>query len=685
MRAVLLATTPGARAAVDEETVSQRLIRQIGSFKPRDITVITRPEYRAGLPAGVTVMSSEGVREDLRLLSDLAAAGEPLLLACADTVLPDTAVSAVMSDPTSRSGVLVGQSDGARPLDVPVFKDRGLVLSVSTGFHKVARPNAVASGLLKVSQPFMDDLDHGLGQLRDDSVADLAPGADAWTLVLLALVRGGTKMNAYAVPGLPYGRVAGEAGARALLADIKDTDEDAVRLDLCVKKDDDLFATYCISSYSRHVVKLCAKLRLTPVGVTWLSILFALGAAALFFQASRPALIGGAVAMYVSFVLDCVDGQLARYKHRFTNFGGWLDMIADRGKEFILYAGLAAGAASQGLTWAWPLALAAITIQTSRHMVDTWYGVLQDQATLRGAVRELTDPVDGYAAPSAGGGSGGGAGALAAKMGRKLGKLSDQFAAHRRSPSYWFKRTIVFPVGERWLVMGVGAAVFDGRIALAALLTWQLIALTYILAGRGLRGWAAKVAVLDDDTATYRDDGPLRSIPMPLSLPPLPVVLFGLVAVTGGVVWAALDHESGWLASLLAAVGLLLSLTTARHRHDGPFDWLIPGILRAAEFGLIITVGLAAEVPSPLTFGLLAVLALYHYDLAARIDKAASPMLSRAAGLGWDGRSLVVLLALIPGIGTWVFAILLGYIALVFVGGALAGRRGKPKAVAVAA
>lgn len=684
MRAVLLATTPGARAAVADETVAQRLIRQIDGFALGEVTVITRPEYRASLPAGVRVMTSAGVREDLRLLSDLAGSGQPLLLGCADALLPDTAVSAVLSDPTSRSGVLIGTSDGARPLDVPVHTDRGMVLSVATDFHEVARPNAVASGLMKISQPFLPDLLAGLERLHTESVADLAPRADAWTLTLLALVRGGTKVNTYAVPGLPYGRVAGEAGARALLADIDDTDEAAVRLDLCVKKDDDLFATYCISSYSRHVVKLCARLRLTPVAVTWLSILFALGAAALFFQASRLALIGGAAAMYVSFVLDCVDGQLARYKHHFTNFGGWLDMIADRGKEFVIYAGLAAGAAAHDLTWAWALALAAITIQTSRHMVDTWYGVLQDRATLRGAVRDLADAADGYVTASRGG-SGNGAGALAAKVGRKLGRLSDRFAAQRRSPSYWFKRTVIFPVGERWLVMGVAAAIFDGRVALIALLAWQLVAFAYVLAGRCLRGWAARVAVLTDDTATYRDDGPLRTIPVRVVLPPLPIVLLGLIGVAVALGFIANAHRTDAestievVATLCAAFLVLGSVTTTRHPHDGPFDWLVPGALRAAEFGLIIAAGLAANVPQPLIYGLLAVLALYQYDLAARIDKAASPMLSRAAGLGWDGRILVTLLALIPGLGVWVFALLTGYLALVFFGGALAGRRTGPK------
>ena len=78
-------------------------------------------------------------------------------------------------------------------------------------------------------------------------------------------------------------------------------------------------------------------------------MLFAVAAALAFWQASRPAMIAGGVLLYLGFVLDCVDGQLARYTRRFDAFGGWLDTMADRGKEYVVYAGLAAGADRLGL------------------------------------------------------------------------------------------------------------------------------------------------------------------------------------------------------------------------------------------------------------------------------------------------------------------------------------------------
>lgn len=672
MRAVLLADTEGANALSGGQTVFDRLVSQLRAFGVTDITVIARPEHHPN--RNVTVVESGGVAEDLLALAEYARDNtEPVIVARADLVLAETAASQVLSDPTRRSGALVRAGTPA-PGQAPVRLERGLVTSVGTSFHVVTEPNGAAVGLMKVSAPYLDDWRAGLNRLRDDDITTLAPDADAWDLQLLAMARLGNKLTAYQVPGVPYGRARDARTAEELRDEITECDEDAVRLDLCVKRDDDLFATYAISSWSRRLVLLCARLRLTPVAVTWLSILFAVVAAGLFTEASRPAMIGGALAMYVSFVLDCVDGQLARYTHRFTAFGGWLDMIADRAKEYLIYAGLAWGAASAGLTWAWPLAIAAITVQVVRHMIDTWYGTMQDAATLRRAERPLLSATDGFS--PAGPANDREGGSLTVRVGRELGRLSALFTSQRRSPSYWFKRTIVFPVGERWLVMALGAALFDGRVALAALLVWQLVAFAYTLAGRTLRSWAAKVPVLarEGDVSTHRDDG-LVARYVRSSAPPLVVLGLGLALIAAA--WAIVLTTPGFAraAAALACLLFLAMVATADARHDGPLDWLVPAGLRAGEFALITVCGLAGGVPAGLVFALLAVLALYHYDLAARVDKAASPLDSRIYGLGWDGRVAVLLVSLIPGLTVWVFALMTLHIAVVFVGGALLGRR----------
>ena len=684
MRAVLLATTSGGGALVrsgGSETVLGRLRRQLGQFGVTDVTVIGRPELMPDQPLdGARVLTSVDVDTDVRLLTDECSGDEAIVLVNADALLADTALSAVLSDPTDRSGALIGDAATAGPA-AGVARDRGLVLSVATGFHHVSRPDGVACGVVKVSRPYLPQLRAALQQLIVDDVTHLAPTADAGTLTLLALTRAGVKMTAYGVPGVPYGRVADQAQADTMATLIEQCDESAVRLKLCVKADDDLFATYCISSYSRKLVLLCRRLRLTPVGVTWLSIALAVVAAGLFATGERGAAIAAALAMYASFTFDCVDGQLARYTHGFSAFGGWLDMIADRGKEYLVYGGLAWGAASAGIDWAWPLAIAAIGVQVVRHMTDTWYGTMQDAASLRQATRSLLYADDGFTAAS-----GTGPSSAAVRLGKKLGRLSAQFAAQRRTPAYWFKRTIVFPVGERWLVMAVAAAVFDGGVALAALLVGQLIALAYTLAGRTLRSWAAKVDVLArPDKATHRDDGPLGRLLPTLALPPLPVLALGVAAVGAAVVVAASGFESARLVVLGAGVVLMTAVATAGHRHAGPLDWLVPGALRAGEYGLAVACGIAAGVPLPLVFGLLYALSLYHYDLAARVDKAASPLDSREYGLGWEGRCLVLLAALIPGIGTWVFGLFAAHMMLVFLGGALLGRRAARRSTAAAA
>jgi len=166
------------------------------------------------------------------------------------------------------------------------------------------------------------------------------------------------------------------AEARAELAAV---DEDAARLRLAVKEKDDFFTTYAVSTWSPVVTRAAARLGLSPSAVTWLSVLLAGLAALAFWQASRPAMIAGGILLYLGFVLDCVDGQLARYTRTFGPFGGWLDTMADRAKEYGVYAGLAAGAERIGLPYAWPLAITAILLQTVRHMTDTWYGALHDE------------------------------------------------------------------------------------------------------------------------------------------------------------------------------------------------------------------------------------------------------------------------------------------------------------------
>ena len=58
---------------------------------------------------------------------------------------------------------------------------------------------------------------------------------------------------------------------------------------------------------------------------------------------------------------------------------------------------------------------------------------------------------------------------------------------NRRDAVRWAKRAIHLPIGERWLIISVVAAVLGAQWALGILLACGLLALVYVLAGRTLR------------------------------------------------------------------------------------------------------------------------------------------------------------------------------------------------------
>jgi phosphatidylglycerophosphate synthase len=410
------------------------------------------------------------------------------------------------------------------------------------------------------------------------------------------------------------------AQARAAVAAV---DEDRARLRLAVKEKDDFFTTYAVSTWSPLVTRAAARAGLTPTGVTWLSVLLAGLAALAFWQASRPAMIAGGVLLYLGFVLDCVDGQLARYTRTFGAFGGWLDTMADRGKEYAAYAGLAAGAERIGLPYAWPLAITAILLQTVRHMTDAWYGQLHDEAAAR--------PVA----------------TVAKGVGARLGAASTRVQGDTGSAAYWLKRIVVFPIGERWALIAVVAAATTGRTALAAVVGWGALAFAYTLALRSLRSLSMRVSVLDKrDKAAARDDGPLvRGLISRLG-GPMPLAFAALGAVAALALTVAL--LAGWVDPparvelVVAAVLVLAAGLPARSGHRGPLDWLVPAFLRAGEYLLVVAAGLIGGVPTPVVFLLLFALAMRHYDAVARMEKSAPPGRRLDAVLGWEVRVVVL-------------------------------------------
>jgi phosphatidylglycerophosphate synthase len=85
-----------------------------------------------------------------------------------------------------------------------------------------------------------------------------------------------------------------------------------------------------------------ARTRVTPNQVTFATlVVFIAGAAVLALCPGRGALIGAAAVLELSYVLDCVDGQLARWKGMSSPVGAHLDFLMDEIKAFLLVAAVA--------------------------------------------------------------------------------------------------------------------------------------------------------------------------------------------------------------------------------------------------------------------------------------------------------------------------------------------------------
>ena len=165
----------------------------------------------------------------------------------------------------------------------------------------------------------------------------------------------------------------------------------------------------------------------------------------------------------------------------------------------------------------------------------------------------------------------------------------------------WIKRIIAFPIGERFATISITAAIWSAHTTFIVLLAWGGLAAVYGTTGRILRSLRLHDSA-PYDVSRYRDDGPLAR--------------------------RALANVSGWM---------------------------VPPLIRALEYGGLITFGaLAGDSAKPAAFALIAALALRHYDIVYGLrfrGAPASERLGLALG-GWDGRlvlgCVLLILNLLP-------------------------------------
>jgi phosphatidylglycerophosphate synthase len=114
------------------------------------------------------------------------------------------------------------------------------------------------------------------------------------------------------------------------------------------KKRDYWWTVLAVDPLAVPAVRWLAKHRvLTPDQVTWLALLVALPIG-IAFALGRIGLIVGALLFYVAFLLDCIDGKLARAIGTSSPKGKTLDNLADGARRASGSIGLAI------YLWRWP-------------------------------------------------------------------------------------------------------------------------------------------------------------------------------------------------------------------------------------------------------------------------------------------------------------------------------------------
>ncbi|MET9239575.1 CDP-alcohol phosphatidyltransferase family protein [Nonomuraea sp. NPDC003709] len=451
---VVLATTPACKLSSFDVTLLDRVTDQLATLPVREIQVVT--------PGG-------GLGADLRGVAKIAriSTGAVAVLP-ADLVAHTEALALLLDHPARGSGALVSHDAATAPMRPPVRVEGGKIVAAGSSFHVVPEANATFRGVLKAGEADLGalaDIAEELAELADTGKLGPVTPVEAVDLLLVGLVRSGVSVRAAGIGPLHADRVTGQHAADTAVARLAEVDEAKVRLDLSIKADDGFFATFFVSTWTRHLLKPSVRLNLAPNTVTGASIGMAALAALWFSEGSQAGRLAGALLFYLSFVLDCLDGQLARYTRTFSPLGAWADGMADRLKEYAVYVGLALGFAGTGI---WQLAVAAMILQVVRHAIDQTYAGARTDAARVGAqwgrpARSLLESADGS---------------------RARGVLGIAQRLERDAIARWFKKSVVLPIGERTALIAVTAAGWNAKVTFLSLLCWGGVAALYQLAGR---------------------------------------------------------------------------------------------------------------------------------------------------------------------------------------------------------
>jgi phosphatidylglycerophosphate synthase len=139
------------------------------------------------------------------------------------------------------------------------------------------------------------------------------------------------------------------------------------------KRPDGIFGTFMTRPVSPYVTYAAIRLGLSANTVSILSFIFCIAGASLILFHIPYAFIIAGILWWIGAVFDAADGDLARFTHTQSSFGGWLDSFFDRIKEFLIFSlfAYAAYATYGGFYWFILGSLSAFSSVMSGYISDT--------------------------------------------------------------------------------------------------------------------------------------------------------------------------------------------------------------------------------------------------------------------------------------------------------------------------
>jgi len=394
------------------------------------------------------------VNEDMSLsqiVNEFNSSSGDLLLLDSRSVISEPHIELLTDYPRKASAALLAVQKNGNTLS-----RQNRVASASSTSHKVTIGNRDFVGALLLSRFNKQEIIETLTK-----AASAGARGHAIDLVLVALVRAAIRVDAVDIWGAPYSRSDDPRVRADVENEISNLNMERVRLSMANRANDGFYSVFFLRKFSKILTWLAVRIGATPNQVTLLSFAIGLYAAYSFSQGGFAATLIGAILLQLSIIVDCVDGELARYTRKFSSLGAWLDAVTDRVKEYLVFFGLAYGAAREGKDL-WLPAILMMLIQTFRHLSDYNFAQsvkIRNEELLKVSVEFMAD--------------------------------FDGIIPSERLPKgrlrYWLGKIIQFPIGERWLVISATAVIGGAAFTFTAMPILALISAIVVYRGRIIR------------------------------------------------------------------------------------------------------------------------------------------------------------------------------------------------------